>query len=102
MTSLLGCISRRLSLSEGCFLTPLPSQSPAVNACAVCPAHGLFAAAGEDGKLECFDLRQRRSAGVIDAVGAAGAVGLISEHLGRKPTLKSGECDPEKTILMGC
>jgi ribosome biogenesis protein ENP2 len=68
-----GCLCR-LNLSEGCFLTPLASQSPAVNACAVSPAHGLFAAAGEDGKLECFDLRQRRSAGVIHAAAAAGAV----------------------------
>lgn len=55
-------------------MAPLPSQSPAVNACAVCPAHGLFAAAGEDGMLECFDLRQRRSAGTLDAAAAAGAV----------------------------
>lgn len=68
------CLACRLNLSEGCFLAPLPTQAPAVNACVVCPAHGLFAAAGEDGTLECFDLRQRRSAGVIDAAAAAGAV----------------------------
>ena len=64
----------RLNLSEGCFYTPLATQSPAVNACAVAPGHGLFAAAGEEGLLECFDLRQRRSVGVLDAAAAAGAV----------------------------
>ncbi|CAK0744566.1 hypothetical protein CVIRNUC_001558 [Coccomyxa viridis] len=65
----------RLNLSEGCFYTPLATQSPAVNACAVAPGHGLFAAAGEEGLLECFDLRQRRSVGVLDAAAAAGAAG---------------------------
>ena len=45
-----------------------------MNACAVAPGHGLFAAAGEEGLLECFDLRQRRSVGVLDAAAAAGAV----------------------------
>ena len=70
----LPCMLRRLNLSEGCFYTPLATQSPAVNACAVAPGHGLFAAAGEEGLLECFDLRQRRSVGVLDAAAAAGAV----------------------------
>ena len=64
----------RLNLAEGCFLSPLQSGSPGVNACAVSPAHGLFAAAGEGGLLECFDLRQRRCAGALDAAAAAGAV----------------------------
>lgn len=76
-----GGVLCRLNLSEGCFLAPLPSQSPAVNACAVSPAHGLFAAAGEDGLLECFDLRQRRSAGTLDAAAAAGAVRPLNTAL---------------------
>ena len=42
------------------------------------PGHGLFAAAGEEGLLECFDLRQRRSVGALDAAAAAGAVRLLS------------------------
>ena len=70
----LPCEPCRLNLSEGCFYTPLATQSPAVNACAVAPGHGLFAAAGEEGLLECFDLRQRRSVGVLDTAAAAGAV----------------------------
>ena len=69
------CAPRRLNLAEGCFLAPLQSGSPGVNACALCPATGLFAAAGEGGLLECFDLRQRRCAGALDAAAAAGAVG---------------------------
>ncbi|GFR41480.1 hypothetical protein Agub_g2171, partial [Astrephomene gubernaculifera] len=65
----------RLNLQEGRFMSPLPSASPAVNACGVSPSHGLFAAAGEDGQLECFDLRQRTSVGLLDAAAAAGAPG---------------------------
>ena len=76
---------RRLNLSEGCFYTPLATQSPAVNACAVAPGHGLFAAAGEEGLLECFDLRQRRSVGALDAAAAAGAVSPCSAMLRGPP-----------------
>lgn len=65
----------RLNLSEGRFLSPLPTHSPAVNACGISPSHGLLACAGEDGVLECFDLRQRNSLGWLDAAGAAGARG---------------------------
>jgi hypothetical protein len=50
----------RMSLYEGRFMTPLLTRSPAVNAVGISPAHGLFAAAGEDGGLECFDPRQRQ------------------------------------------
>ena len=48
---------RSLSLEAGRFLTPLPSGSPGVNVARVCPVHGLLAAGGDDGALECFDLR---------------------------------------------
>jgi len=41
----------------------------------ISPLHGLFAAAGEDGRLECFDVRMRRSAAEFDAATAAGAAG---------------------------
>ena len=34
------------------------------------PVHGLVACGGEDGFLECFDLRQKTSVGRIHAVGA--------------------------------
>lgn len=65
----------RLNLSEGRFLAPLQTRSPAVNACGVAPSHGLFACAGEDGGLECFDLRQKESLGWMDAAAAAGVDG---------------------------
>jgi ribosome biogenesis protein ENP2 len=65
----------RLSLAEGRFLSPLISKSPAVNVCGIAPAHGLLACAGEDGGLECFDLRQRDSLGWLDAAAAAGGRG---------------------------
>ncbi|KAK9820064.1 hypothetical protein WJX72_005625 [[Myrmecia] bisecta] len=65
----------RLSLEQGRFLAPLQSHSPAVNACSISPLHGLFGCAGEDGVLECFDLRQKSAVGHIDAAAAAGAPG---------------------------
>lgn len=34
------------------------------------PVHGLIGCGGEDGFLECFDLRQKASAGRMFAVGA--------------------------------
>lgn len=38
--------------------------------CHESPGHGLIACGGEDGFLECFDLRQKTSVGRILAVGA--------------------------------
>lgn len=37
--------------------------------------HGLFAVAGDDGSLECFDLRAKGSAGYLDAAARIGAPG---------------------------
>ncbi len=65
----------RISLAEGRFLSPLPSRSPAINAAGVSPVHGLCACAGEDGQLECFDLRARGSVGGFDAAASCGAAG---------------------------
>ena len=65
----------RVNLSEGRFMSPLVTKSPAVNACGISPAHGMLACAGEDGGLECFDLRQRDSLGWLDAASAAGGRG---------------------------
>eukprot|EP00873_Tetraselmis_striata_P029749 jgi/Tetstr1/450013/TSEL_037060.t1 len=56
----------RLNLSEGRFLAPLQCSSPAVNSVRVSPTHGLLAAAGDGGLLECFDLRMRKCAGTLD------------------------------------
>lgn len=56
----------RLSLSEGKFLTPLQSHASAINVCGYSPYHGLFGCAGENGILECFDLRASRSLGYVD------------------------------------
>jgi len=61
-------------LAEGRFYAPLAARSPGVNACALAPAHGLFAAAGEEGLLECFDLRARACAGCLDVAEACGMV----------------------------
>ena len=64
----------RLNLGEGRFLAPIPTTAAAVSALARCPAHGLLAAAGDGGVLELFDMRARRSAGVLPDAGAAWGV----------------------------
>jgi hypothetical protein len=43
------------------------------------PAHGLMGVAGEDGRLECFDPRQRAAVGVLDAAAVAGAVSHLHQ-----------------------
>lgn len=45
------------------------------------PAHGLLGVAGEDGRLECFDPRQRAAVGTLDAAAAAGAVRTQTQTL---------------------
>ena len=82
----------RLSLADGLFMAPLQSRSPAVNACGVAPAHGLVGCAGEDGWLECFDLRQRRSVGAMNAAAAMDAVRFSSPHCKPARTCVSLEC----------
>ncbi|KAJ7221766.1 hypothetical protein O6H91_Y467000 [Diphasiastrum complanatum] len=64
----------RLNLEQGRFLAPLCSRSPGINAIGRSPVHGLIACGGEDGSLECFDLRQKASVGCIDAVKPTGDV----------------------------
>ena len=46
------------------------------------PAHGLMGVAGEDGRLECFDPRQRAAVGALDAAAAAGAVSRLHKYPG--------------------
>lgn len=60
----------RLNLEQGRFLAPLTTQSPGINVLGRSPVHGLIACGGEDGFVECFDLRQKASVGRVLAVGA--------------------------------
>jgi ribosome biogenesis protein ENP2 len=53
-------------------MRPCPSPPPPAG---ISPTHGLFATAGEDGLLECWDLRARSAVAVLDAAAAAGAAG---------------------------
>lgn len=71
----------RLSLSEGRFMAPLALRAEGVNALGLAPAHGLVAAGGEDGSVECLDPRMRTGGGAsssaawVDAAAAAGGAG---------------------------
>ena len=67
----------RLNLEDGRFYESLASKSPGINKLAVSPVHGLVGAAGEEGLLECFDLRQEQCAGRFDAASAMGCVSLL-------------------------
>lgn len=51
----------RLSLEAGQYLAPLVTSSPSVNALDLSPLHHLLGCAGEDGVVECFDTRARKS-----------------------------------------
>ncbi|XP_019161891.1 PREDICTED: nucleolar protein 10-like [Ipomoea nil] len=62
----------RINLEQGRFLTSLSTQSPALNVVSRSKIHGLIACGGDDGAVECFDLRARSSVGRINAAAAAG------------------------------
>lgn len=40
--------------------------------------HGLVACGGEDGAVECFDMRMRSSVGRIDAVASTGDIDQVA------------------------
>ncbi|KAL2476495.1 embryo sac development arrest 7 [Abeliophyllum distichum] len=61
----------RINLEQGRFLSSLNTQSPALNVVSRSDVHGLVAG-GEDGAVECFDMRTRSSVGRINAVPSAG------------------------------
>uniref|UniRef100_A0A1J3J997 Nucleolar protein 10 n=1 Tax=Noccaea caerulescens TaxID=107243 RepID=A0A1J3J997_NOCCA len=58
----------RINLEQGRFLAPLSTQSPALNVVSRSKLHGLVACGGEDGAVECFDMRMKSSAARINAV----------------------------------
>ncbi|XP_018848422.2 nucleolar protein 10 [Juglans regia] len=64
----------RINLEQGRFLSSLTTQSPAINVVSRSKLHGLIACGGEDGALECFDIRMRSSVGRIDAVAPTGDI----------------------------
>ncbi|XP_050363079.1 uncharacterized protein LOC126781984 [Argentina anserina] len=64
----------RINLEQGRFLSSLNTQSPALNVVSRSKLHGLVACGGEDGAVECFDLRMKSPVGRINAVGPAGDI----------------------------
>ncbi|PSS33523.1 Nucleolar protein [Actinidia chinensis var. chinensis] len=64
----------RINLEQGRFLTSLNTQSPAINVVTRSKLHGLVACGGEDGAVECFDMRVRSSVGRLNAVAPAGDI----------------------------
>ncbi|KAK1273208.1 hypothetical protein QJS04_geneDACA022269 [Acorus gramineus] len=64
----------RINLEQGRFLSSLNTQSPAINVVTRSMMHGLVACGGEDGAVECFDLRAKSSVGRVNAGAASGDV----------------------------
>ncbi|XP_022158780.1 nucleolar protein 10 [Momordica charantia] len=63
----------RINLQQGRFLSPLNTESSAINVVSRSKIHGIVACGGEDGAVECFDTRTKLSSiGRIDAVAPAG------------------------------
>lgn len=62
----------RINLEQGRFLSSLVTQSPGLNVVTRSKVHGLVACGGDDGAVECFDMRARSSVGRLDAVAPAG------------------------------
>lgn len=62
----------RINLEQGRFLSSLNTQSPALNVVSRSKLHGLIACGGEDGAVECFDMRMRSSVARINAVAPVG------------------------------
>eukprot|EP01025_Chloroclados_australasicus_P010138 TRINITY_DN13985_c1_g1_i1.p1 TRINITY_DN13985_c1_g1~~TRINITY_DN13985_c1_g1_i1.p1 ORF type:complete len:486 (+),score=80.81 TRINITY_DN13985_c1_g1_i1:123-1460(+) len=48
-------------------MNSLLCKSGAINACGISPVHGLFGCCGEEGLLECFDMRVNEAVGCMDA-----------------------------------
>ncbi|KAL8162958.1 hypothetical protein V2J09_014447 [Rumex salicifolius] len=63
----------RINLQQGRFLSPLSTRSPALNIVSRSKLHGLVACGGDDGAVECFDMRVKSSVGRINAVMPAGS-----------------------------
>nr|XP_023872476.1 nucleolar protein 10 [Quercus suber] len=70
----------RINLEQGRFLSSLTTQSPAINVVSRSKLHGLVACGGEDGAIECFDLRMRSSVGRIDAVAPTGDIDQVFSY----------------------
>ena len=51
----------------GCFKEPIVTQAEANNCIAVCPSHPLLAIGGENGKIECADLRTSERVASLNA-----------------------------------
>ncbi|XP_057974962.1 uncharacterized protein LOC131162470 [Malania oleifera] len=64
----------RINLEQGRFLSSLSTQSPALNVVSRSKLHGLVACGGEDGAVECFDMRTRSAVGRINAVAPTGDI----------------------------
>ncbi|XP_039118261.1 nucleolar protein 10-like [Dioscorea cayenensis subsp. rotundata] len=62
----------RINLEQGCFLSSLSTQSTAINVVSRSALHGLVACGGEDGSVECFDMRKKTAIGQISAAAHSG------------------------------
>jgi ribosome biogenesis protein ENP2 len=78
------CLALNIAVQNPAIHCSIALAPPALTAAAVCttplpsgvsPVHGLFAGAGEDGLLECWDVRQRSSVGSLDVAATVSGAG---------------------------
>lgn len=72
----------RLHLEQGRFLRPFETQCSAVNKVELSLQHQLLGCAGADGRVECWDQRQRTVAGDLDVAAVLRDAG---ENIGTDP-----------------
>lgn len=56
----------RLNLELGRFMTPLQTEASCINRCVLNPIHNLMVFGTEEGRVEAWDPRTSRKAGVLD------------------------------------
>ena len=68
----------RLNLERGCFMAPLETGASGLNVVSVAPAHGMLVLGTSDGRVQCWDPRQRCRLGEAHLLGADCPVVLSS------------------------
>ena len=92
----------RLHLEQGRFMKPFETQCPAVNSVDLNLQHQLVGCGGSDGRVECWDQRQRVVAGSVNVTDALFRVGLLGSTAALSPTEVSIIKFADDGLTFGC
>ncbi|XP_074650381.1 nucleolar protein 10-like [Tubulanus polymorphus] len=76
----------RMNLEQGRFMNSIKTEAKEINCCEFNPDHYLFSCGTSEGKVECWDPRDRTRAGILDC---AEAVAAMDEDIKHVPAIKS-------------